>query len=89
MSKAIFDQVTKEEFEKTLLVYQDLVGKELIEITSAETISYYDERFELVPNKVTVPIILFFIRLKEDGNEYYIINTQYLLDISKDLKEEA
>lgn len=87
MSKALFDRVSKEEFEITLDTYQNLVGRKLIEIFSAETISYYDERFELVPNKITIPIILFFIDCPGSDMNYYIINTEYLLSLSNNLEE--
>lgn len=89
MSKALFDQVSKGEFDKTLATYQSLVGRELIEIFSAEIISYYDEKFELVPNKVIIPIILFFIDCKGSDMNYYVINTEYLLSLSNNFQEEA
>ena len=89
MSKSIFDQVSKEEFEKTLATYEDLVGRELKPIYSAETISYLDQNFNIASPKVLVPIIPFYIRIKDTGNEYYIINNDYLLELSKIFKEEV
>lgn len=89
MSKAIFDQVSKEEFDMILANYQSLIGRELIEIFTAETISYYDYNFELVPNKVAIPIILFFISCKGSDMDYYAINTEYLASLSNNFQEEA
>lgn len=89
MSKAIFDKANKEEFEKTLATYEDLVGRELKPIYSTETISYLDQNFNIATHKVLVPIILFYIRTKDTGNEYYIINNDYLLELSKIFKEEV
>lgn len=89
MSKTIFDQVSKEEFEKTLATYEDLVGRKLKPIYSTETISYLDQNFNIAPHEVCVPITLFYIRTKDTGNEYYIINNDYLLELSKIFKEEV
>ena len=89
MSRSIFDQVSKEEFEITLATYEDLVGRELKPIYSAETISYLDQNFNIAPPKVLVPIIPFYIRIKDTRNEYYIINNDYLLELSKIFKEEV